>query len=505
MRSRFLRAIRVVGGPALSERSLAQLMGDLAAVGVAVALVFAVTGSPRVQALVPLVHTLLALALATSAFAAMGAILAALVGRLTEDLRLTCISRALAVYGMVGVPASAISWLLVPGDPIASVARLTAHVVVVGLLVMAVRPPHKHPCWSRWSFVVVGLLVILVAALVAGFDPDLSRAVTSSQPLRFLLVSGAVVVGASLTVVGWRHSVPLGRVGLGFTVIALAHLNRMGVVSGWFDEPGLTFSVLRQLGVAVVLLGLTQLAYQSLRAVDETQSEYEERLRRAKIDLDRAAERDHELRNGLAGLAGATGVLAGPPSGEKIALCSAVAAELARLDTLLRGSDGEPKAGSYLLVRVLRDVVVLWRSTGMDIRLDAQPGLMVRGSSEAVAQVMTNLVANCARHAPGSPVNVRASRWGDRIRVLVSDLGPSSQTSSERAVYDQRVSGDGSGGQGLGLFISRKLLEANGATIRVLPTRADRPGFTVIVELPSAGAVESSVGAPWSPVGAYER
>jgi two-component system OmpR family sensor kinase len=483
-----LRAARAPDASTPPGCAASRLVRELIIVGLGVALVVTLAGLRPVRDTVPMGAASLVLALATSAFAAMSSILAALVGRLTHDHRLTCLSRALALYAVVGVPASTISALLVPGDPIAGAARTAAYAVMVALLLMAVRPPRRQSRLSSWSGVVLGLLVTVAAAWLASLDPARTVAVTSFPLARVLLGSGGLTAGVLLTVLGWRRGAPLGRVGMGVTVTALAHLYRAGAVDGWLDDPGLAFSGLRQLGAALTLLGLTQLTYRSLRAVDECSSEHEEQLRRAKLDLDRVAERDHELRNGLAGLAGATGVLAGgPDSGDKLALCSAVAAELARLDTLLAGGrSGGARATDYPVYPVLRDVVLLWRSRGMDIRLDAEFGLWASGSPETLVQVVTNVVANCARHAPNSPVRVQALIRGDRPWVRISDFGPGLRTLSDRRVFERRVHDDRSPGQGLGLFISRKLLAASGGTIRMLPSRSARPGCTVVVELPAA-------------------
>ncbi|WP_028926376.1 sensor histidine kinase [Pseudonocardia acaciae] len=497
-----VRADRVPDGSMPPRRSAARLARELTVVGLASVAVVTVAGLEPVRAAIPVRPASLVLALATAAFAAMGSILAALVGRLTHDHRLTCISRALALYSVVGVPASTISSLLAPGDPIADAARMAAYAVMVGLLLMAVWPPLRLTRLSSWSGVVLGLLVTVAAAWLASLDPVRTMAISSFPPARVLLGCGGVTAGVLLTVVGWRRGAPLGRVGMGVVVTALAHLDRAGAVEGWLGDPGLAFSALRQLGVALTLLGLAQLTYRSLRAVDESSTEHQEQLRRAKIDLDRFAERDHELRNGLAGLAGATGVLAGRTHGDKAELCSAVAAELARLDTLLSGEPPpEVTAVDYPLHPVLRDLVVLWRTRGMDIRLDAEPELWANGCPERLAQVVANVVANCARHAPGSPVRVQALRRGDRVRVRISDFGPGLRALSERVVFERRVRGERSAGQGLGLFISRKLLDENGGTIRMLPSRPARPGCTVVIELPMAASAMPAVSEAVSEAG----
>jgi two-component system OmpR family sensor kinase len=125
----------------------------------------------------------------------------------------------------------------------------------------------------------------------------------------------------------------------------------------------------------------------------------------------------------------------------------------------------------------------------MEIRLDADPGLWAKGVPDTLAQVTTNVVANCARHAAGSPVRVQAFRCGASVRVRISDCGPGLGSGTENVVFDRRVRDRAAGGDGLGLYICRKLLAADGGTIRMLPAQPGRPGCTVVVELPAGGMV----------------
>jgi two-component system OmpR family sensor kinase len=140
---------------------------------------------------------------------------------------------------------------------------------------------------------------------------------------------------------------------------------------------------------------------------------------------------------------------------------------------------------------VLRQHVVLRRSAGMDIRLDAELGLFVHGSPSSLAQVLTNVLTNCAKHAPGSPVRIQASRAGDTIRIRVSDFGAGIEQGTEQAVLERGVRGAHSNGHGLGLHICQRLLLADGGRIFIRPRRPNEPGCTVFVELPAAGAQQA--------------
>jgi len=478
---------------------LPRVVREVALAAVAVAAVIVLTGLPPVLAGVPVDHLVLLFGVSNAVFAAMAAILAALAGRLMDDHHLGWLSATFAFYGLVGVPATATSWMVDPIHPSATAGRMTACAVASGLLCVAVRPPARNWAGGRWMVAGCGLLLTGVASLAGRAHPAQVEAVTSWIPLRLLLPLATIATGGWLAVLGWRRGTALSKVGVGFAVMGLSRLGLVFAHTGWIGATGLTFSALRLLSMVFALVGLIQVTYAMLRSVHERQSEHQEQLRLAQLNLDRVAERDHELRNGLAGLAGVTDALVGVPVGEKDELRSAVAAELARLGALLGGAaQGTARAEAYPLRPVLRDVALLWRTTGMTIQLDADPGLRAEGSPDTLAQVLTNVVANCARHAPGSPVRVQAVRCGRWVRLRISDSGPGLGALSEQVVFDRRVCNRATDGQGLGLYICRKLVAQDGGTIRMLPALHGHVGCTVVVELPAAGA--SSPRRAGSPV-----
>ena len=101
-------------------------------------------------------------------------------------------------------------------------------------------------------------------------------------------------------------------------------------------------------------------------------------------------------------------------------------------------------------------------------------------------QVISNLVGNALKYGAGMPIEVRVSRLGDRARLSVKDSGIGIAVEAlERifARFERAVSVREYGGLGLGLYITRQIVEALGGTV----TAASEPGkgseFTV--ELPA--------------------
>ncbi|MGZ6124217.1 MAG: ATP-binding protein, partial [Myxococcales bacterium] len=125
------------------------------------------------------------------------------------------------------------------------------------------------------------------------------------------------------------------------------------------------------------------------------------------------------------------------------------------------------------------------RSAGcpVDLRLDGR--LTGRWDPLRLDQVIDNLLSNAAKYGAGKPVEVWLSERGERVVLEVRDHGigidPADQSrifgQFERAVSHRRF-----GGFGLGLWITRRVIEAHGGTIRL--TSAPGRGSTFTVELP---------------------
>lgn len=86
-------------------------------------------------------------------------------------------------------------------------------------------------------------------------------------------------------------------------------------------------------------------------------------------------------------------------------------------------------------------------------------------------QVMANLLSNAIKHSPaGAPVRVRLAPTALGLRVSVQDSGPGVAPNLRKRLFEKLSQADGSdrraqGGTGLGLYISRMLVERMGGRI----------------------------------------
>ena len=141
------------------------------------------------------------------------------------------------------------------------------------------------------------------------------------------------------------------------------------------------------------------------------------------------------------------------------------------------------------LCALVRDTMVRFEPEVLRLggRLEADlPDVLVGvWDRQRLEQVMTNLLSNALKYGGGRPVQVQARLDGSLARVVVRDEGigisaealPRIFEKFERAVSERHY-----GGLGLGLYITRQIVEALGGTIRVesVPKR----GSTFTVELP---------------------
>jgi signal transduction histidine kinase len=133
------------------------------------------------------------------------------------------------------------------------------------------------------------------------------------------------------------------------------------------------------------------------------------------------------------------------------------------------------------------------RSVSIATELDLA-GRRLRVDGPKIEQVFTNLLSNAIEHAPdGSTVLVDGRIEADGVRFSVTDTGPGfSEEQRSRLFGAFSATGgrkkDGERSIGLGLAISRRIVEAHGG--RVFATSAPGQGATVGFTLPAACLTE---------------
>ncbi|HET6284671.1 MAG TPA: HAMP domain-containing sensor histidine kinase [Polyangia bacterium] len=111
-------------------------------------------------------------------------------------------------------------------------------------------------------------------------------------------------------------------------------------------------------------------------------------------------------------------------------------------------------------------------------------------------QVLSNLIANATKFGAGKPIDVAVFTRNGRGVITVRDHGIGIQPADQTRIFERferAVSSRNFGGLGLGLWISRRLVQRMGGGLEV----SSRPGegATFTVDLPSTAAERAGVAS----------
>jgi signal transduction histidine kinase len=229
----------------------------------------------------------------------------------------------------------------------------------------------------------------------------------------------------------------------------------------------------------------------------------EQRLEEAKSDF--VATISHELRTPMAAVYGAAETLlhreADLTPEQRHGLLEMVATQAARLsqiteDILLtsrldRGQVGvvheavDVAAVAQASAEALRPQLPDSASLSVEVEGDVRPA---SGDADRIQQVLVNLLDNAAKYA-GGEITVRVEPANGAIRVSVADSGPGIPLADQQRIFEKFFRGDPNltrspGGTGLGLYISRELVQRMGGRLEVRSEPGS--GATFVIELPRA-------------------
>ncbi|OZG71018.1 hypothetical protein BTA51_23215 [Hahella sp. CCB-MM4] len=108
---------------------------------------------------------------------------------------------------------------------------------------------------------------------------------------------------------------------------------------------------------------------------------------------------------------------------------------------------------------------------GLRIRTDMETDLKVTADEDRIFQVVLNLVSNAIKFGvDGEVIEISLKQHGEFARIAVRDFGPGVPQDFHKDIFRpfaQAAKGETrlSGGSGLGLFISRRIIEAHGGSL----------------------------------------
>lgn len=205
---------------------------------------------------------------------------------------------------------------------------------------------------------------------------------------------------------------------------------------------------------------------------------------------DEIAAQLHEVRSRVAAIEGGVSVIMPTDDAD---LTAAIRAEIERLRKLVAPA-APAERGPFPVLEALRPTLVVAASS-WPVNFDVPEDLVAIGSPDDLAQVVHGLIHNAVRYAPGSPIDVSASRDGDHVLVLVDDRGPGVARGQRESIFERgRRGASASEGFGLGLAIARDVLTGQDGDIWVAP----RPGggARFVVSLPAWSGLSAVTADP---------
>lgn len=198
----------------------------------------------------------------------------------------------------------------------------------------------------------------------------------------------------------------------------------------------------------------------------------------------------HEIRNPLAGIKGAAQYLLGGRTGADADMVGVIVDEVDRLDTVvgqfLEYARPAPAARAPVdLARLVRRVVQIVEAAGLppgvELVVEVPDGVAegFLGDADRLVQVVLNLVQNAVRAtARGGSVTIGAVRGADAVTLTVRDTGDGIAADELEVIFTPFWTSRPDG-TGLGLAVSRRIVEAHGGALTVSSVVGQGACFTV--------------------------
>ena len=142
------------------------------------------------------------------------------------------------------------------------------------------------------------------------------------------------------------------------------------------------------------------------------------------------------------------------------------------------------------LVRLVQDMVDMYQGRQPVVQLVSTPDtLLLQVDADRLRIALRNVIDNALKYSPatGPPVEIRVQRDTATVRVSIRDHGPGIPAEDQARVFEpfyrvDKSRGRDTGGYGLGLSLTKKIMTAHGGDI--LLTSEPGQGSTFTLQLP---------------------
>lgn len=383
--------------------------------------------------------------------------------------------------------------------------------------------------YEDWEEVRVITLVMgaIMVSYTALFHVLLDRGKTrvvalSAMVLDPLVVSGAVLASSAVLE---REQWPFAMVGPGTAVplipavaesllrlrplpgvlVAIAILGGVGAGTALlsYENPDVSLVVPRLLGMSIIGIALVGVSWSIQQVYRQLRSSIEDKLQLISSVV-------HELRGPLAALRTYLDLLQDESveitAEQQREMTRSAARFTTRMEQMITVLSQVERAESYevpprpepvnlhtVAQEVRENLVVVAQERNVTVELADFYGLPLAWAERlSVEQVLSNLVINAIKFSPeGGTVTLRGHKYSGDVGISVEDRGIGIPEEDQQRIFERFYRGSEArrrriGGTGLGLYVSRSLIERNGG--RIWFTSAPGAGSTFGFSLPVVGS-----------------
>lgn len=354
--------------------------------------------------------------------------------------------------------------------------------------------PRHTRRWKRlrWTLLVVPLSALTVAAVVVAAASSAMLLSTS----QLLLVVASLVFGVAL---GMFVALALARVLVEDLRLVTAAARRIGA-----GDTAVRTAVVRRDEIGQLARNVDDMA----DALEAAEDERAAQLRSRQLFL---AAVSHDLRTPLSSLQAALEAvqdgLADDPDRYLRSMSTDVAElrrliddlfTLTRLETGVWQPSPQPVALDEMALELGHAVSSAGDGAGVGVTVTCRGAAWVAADPVGIARVLRNLMDNALRHAPRQTrVRVRIAEIDGEVVTSVLDDGPGFPADFVESAFDHFTRVDAArvrGGVGLGLAISRELVEQQGGRIWAAPGPGGAVHFALPLLPPSERPAPLAVG-----------